>query len=191
MTSTIKYKPTGMKRTERTTSGHSRHEQAMTLTAFFHDQLRDIYWAEKHMVKALGKMKKASFSDELCMAFEDHVQETRQHIVRLEKIFELIGLRPQAKKSEGMCGLAHEAELINSETGEATATRDVGLIFIAQKIEHYEIASYGCLHQLALTLELDEIAGLLESTLSEEKDLDRELTTIAKTHVNYDAMEEV
>lgn len=176
-----------------TTNGHSRHDLATTttLTAFFHDQLRDIYWAEKHLVKALVKMKKASFSDELCMAFEDHVQETRQHIVRLERIFEVMGLKPHTKKSEGMDGLVREVELVIAETGEATATRDVGLIFIAQKIEHYEIASYGCLHQLALTLELDEIAGLLESTLTEEKDLDRTLTTIAKTHVNYDAMEEV
>lgn len=175
------------------TNGHARQEVAQVpmLTNFFYDQLKDIYWAEKQLAKTLVKMKKASFSDELCMAFEDHVEETKQHAVRLEKIFELMGLKPQTKKCEGMEGLAKEAETIIAETEDGTATRDVGLIFIAQKIEHYEIATYGSLHQLALTLELDEIAGLLESTLTEEKDTDRALTTIAKTHVNYDAMEEV
>lgn len=183
-----------MKRTAKSpANGHARQEtgHAPLLTNFFYDQVKDIYWAEKHLVKTLVKMRKASFSDELCMAFEDHLQETKQHIVRLEKIFELLGLRPHTKKCEGMEGLAKEADTIISETEDGTATRDVGLIFIAQKIEHYEIAAYGSLHQLALTLELDEIAGLLESTLLEEKELDKELTTIARTHVNYDAMEEV
>lgn len=178
---------------KRPANGHARQDvtHVPMLTNFFYDQLKDIYWAEKHLVKVLVKMKKASFSDELCMAFEDHLQETKQHIVRLEKIFELMGLKLQTKKCEGMEGLAREAETIIAETEDGTATRDVGLIFIAQKIEHYEIATYGSLHQIALTLELDEIAGLLESTLIEEKDLDKELTTIAKTHVNYDAIEEV
>lgn len=89
-----------------------------------------------------------------------------------------------------MEGLAKEADTIILETQEGTATRDVGLIFASQKIEHYEIATYGCLHQLALTLEMNEIADLLEATLNEEKDADRSLTAIAKTRVNYDAMEE-
>ena len=174
-------------------NGHSPQESTNVplLLNFFYDQLRDLYWAEKHMVKSLAKLRKASFSDELCMAFEDHMQETKQHVIRLEKIFELMGTKPQTKKCDGMEGLAREAETIIAETEDGTATRDVGLIFIAQKIEHYEIATYGSLHQLALTLDLDEIAGLLESTLAEEKDLDKQLTIIAKTHVNYDAIEEV
>ena len=178
---------------KRQVNGHATQQSAQVplLTNFFYDQLKEMYWAEKHMVKSLAKMRKASFSDELCMAFEDHMQETKQHAIRLEKMFELMGLKPQTKKCEGLEGLAREAESVIAETEDGTATRDVGLIFIAQKIEHYEIASYGSLHQLALMLELDEIAGLLDSTLAEEKDLDKQLTTIAKTHVNYDAMEEV
>lgn len=181
------------KPTKRSANGHSGREDSHVslLTDFFTDQLRETYWAEKHLAKALVRMRKATFSDELSIAFEDHLQETKQHIVRLEKIFELMGIRAQGKRCEGMDGLTREADTIIEETTEGTATRDVGLIFGAQKIEHYEIAAYGCLHQLALTLELDEIAGLLDSTLAEEKDTDKNLTTIAKTHVNYDAMEEV
>lgn len=174
-------------------NGHARHETAQPpmLTNFFYDQLREMYWAEKHLAKILVRMKKASFSDELCMALEDHVEETKQHAVRLEKIFELLGVKPLARKCEGMDGLGREADMIIADTEDGTATRDVGLIFIAQKTEHYEIATYGSLQQLARTLELEDVAGLLESTLNEEKDTDRLLTTIAKTHVNYDAMEEV
>jgi ferritin-like metal-binding protein YciE len=178
---------------KRQANGHAGQESMHVplLTNFFYDQLKDLYWAEKHIVKSLARMRKASFSDELCMAFEDHLQETKQHAIRIEKIFEFIGLKPQTQKCEGLECLVIVAETVIAETEDGTATRDVGLIFIAQKIEHYEIAAYGSLHQLALTLELDEIAGLLESTLSEEKDLDKQLTIIAKTHVNYDAMEEV
>jgi ferritin-like metal-binding protein YciE len=160
------------------------------LTDFFNDQLKDIYWAEKHLVKTLPKMKKAASSDDLALSFDDHLAESKQHIVRLEKIFELLGQKPETKKCDGMEGLVKEAEIIIEETREGTATRDVGLIFASQKIEHYEIATYGCLHQLALTLELNEIAELLESTLNEEKEEDKALTSIAKVHVNYDAMEE-
>ncbi len=183
-----------MKRPEKSTAnGHSRQDlvQVPMLTNFFYDQLKDLYWAEKQQAKTLVKMKKASFSDELCMALEAHIEETKQHALRLEKVFGLIGLRPQTKRCEGMAGLTKEAETIITETQDGTATRDVGLIMISQKIEHYEIAAYGSLHQLALTLEFDQVAGLLESTLSEEKEIDKELTSIAKTHVNYDAMEEI
>jgi ferritin-like metal-binding protein YciE len=90
-----------------------------------------------------------------------------------------------------MEGLTREAEALVSNTQEGSATRDVALIFASQKIEHYEIAAYGCLHQLALTLEMHEIANLLDATLAEEKETDKSLTAIAKTQVNYDAMEEV
>lgn len=181
-----------MKRqTKKSTNGNAHDDMHVSmLTDFFHDQIKDIYWAEKHLVKTLPKMKKAASSDELASSFEDHLEESRQHIVRLEKIFELLGHKAQVKKCEAMEGLAKEADSIILETQEGTATRDVGLIFASQKIEHYEIATYGCLHQLALTLEMNEIAELLEATLSEEKDADRSLTAIAKTHVNYDAMEE-
>jgi ferritin-like metal-binding protein YciE len=181
-----------MKRqTKKTGNGNAHNEMHVSmLTDFFHDQIKDMYWAEKHLVQTLPKMKNAASSDELVSSFEDHLQETKQHIVRLEKIFELLGQKPQTKKCDGMEGLAREAGTIIEETQEGTATRDVGLIFASQKIEHYEIATYGCLHQLALTLELNEVADLLGATLNEEKEEDKSLTSIAKTHVNYDAMEE-
>lgn len=181
-----------MKRQTKKTANGNAHENMRVpmLTDFFTDQLKDIYWAEKHLVKTLPKMKKAASSDELASAFEDHLEETRQHVVRLEKIFELMGQKSEAKKCDAMEGLTKEGDSIIEETKEGTATRDVGLIFAAQKVEHYEIATYGSLHQLALTLEYNEIADLLDATLNEEKEADKSLTSIAKTQVNYDAMEE-
>jgi ferritin-like metal-binding protein YciE len=161
------------------------------LTSFFNGQLNDIYQAEKQLVKALPKMKKAASSDKLVLFFEEHLAETKQHIVRLEKLFELIGIKPYSKKSNAMEGLLREAVTIAAETQEGSATRDAALIFISRKIEHYEIACYGSLHQLALTLGMDPVADLLISTLNEEKDADEALSTLAITDVNLDALEEV
>ena len=181
-----------MKRlTKKADNGNAHQDMHVSmLTDFFNDQLKDIYWAEKHLVKTLPKMKKAASSEELASAFEDHLLETQQHVVRLEKIFEIMGNKAEAKKCDGMEGLTKEGESIIEETQEGTATRDVGLIFAAQKVEHYEIATYGSLHQLALTLEFSGIADLLDATLNEEKEADKTLTSIAKTQVNYDAVEE-
>jgi len=181
-----------MKRqTKKPDNGNARQGLHVSmLTDFFNDQLKDIYWAEKHLVKTLPKMKKAASSEELATAFEDHLEVTKQHVIRLEKIFEIMGNKPESKKCDGIEGLTKEGESIVEETQEGTATRDVGLIFAAQKVEHYEIATYGSLHQLALTLEYNEIADLIDSTLNEEKEADKTLTSIAKTHVNYDALEE-
>lgn len=182
-----------MKRHSKKTGNEDSYQNDMhvsMLTDFFNDQLKDMYWAEKQLAKELPKLKKAASSEDLELAFEDHLQESKQHIVRLERIFEMMGLKPETKKCEGMEGLIKEAETIIAETQDGTATRDVGLIFASQKIEHYEIATYGCLHQLALTLEMDEVANLLDATLMDEKEADKGLTAIAKTHVNYDAMEE-
>ena len=181
-----------MKRqTKKTANGNTQQDMHVSmLTDFFNDQLKDIYWAEKHLVKTLPKLKKAASSEELTTAFEDHLEETKQHVIRLEKIFEIMDNKPEAKKCDGMEGLTKEGESIIEETQEGTATRDVGLIFAAQKVEHYEIATYGSLHQLALTLEFSEIADLLDATLNEEKEADKTLTSIAKTQVNFDALEE-
>ncbi|MEP6747306.1 MAG: ferritin-like domain-containing protein [Bacteroidota bacterium] len=160
------------------------------LTEFLHDEIKDIYWAEKHIVTALPKMKKAATSQELKDAFEEHLTVTKTHIERLEKVFELMGAKPQAKKCEAMEGILKEGTSIIEDTEEGTATRDVGLILAAQKVEHYEISTYGGLRQVAATLGLDDVAELLEQTLTEEKEADTKLTEVAEQHVNYDASEE-
>ena len=161
------------------------------LKDFFEDELKDIYWAEKHIVKALPKMQKAATSEKLQQAFEEHLQQTQTHVERLEQVFEILGKKAQAKKCDAMAGILEEGNGIIGETEKGTATRDVGLILSAQKVEHYEIATYGGLNQLAITLGLVEVAGLLEQTLQEEKETDVLLTEIAATDVNYAAAEEV
>jgi len=161
------------------------------LEEFFHDELKDIYWAEQHLVKTLPKMKQAASTQELQDAFEEHLQVTKTHVERLEQVFDLLGHKAQAKKCEAMEGLTKEGESIIEETEEGTATRDVGLIMAAQKVEHYEIATYGGLTTLAKTMGRDDIAGILHSTLEEEKAADISLTEIAENDVNYQASEEM
>ncbi len=160
------------------------------LQEFFSDGIKDIYYAEKHIIKTLPKMMKAATSPELKQAFQEHLDVTKTQVTRLESVFELLGKKPQAKKCEAIEGITKEGESIIEDTEEGTATRDVGLIMAAQKVEHYEIASYGGLAQLATTLGLDEVAGLLNETLEEEKEADTMLTGIAENDVNYSAAEE-
>ncbi len=160
------------------------------LKTFFVDELKDIYWAEKHLVKTLPKMQDAATSTQLRQAFADHLVTTNTQVSRLEQVFEMMGEKAQAKKCDAMAGITEEGEGIISETEKGTATRDVGLILAGQKVEHYEISTYGGLHQLALTLGLDEVAAILETTLAEEKEADKLLTEIAENGVNYEAAEE-
>ncbi|HET6540089.1 MAG TPA: ferritin-like domain-containing protein [Chryseolinea sp.] len=160
------------------------------LLSFFVDEVKDIYWAEKHLIKALPKMKKAATSPELQEAFEAHLQQTQEHVTRLEEVFNLIGEKAQAKKCDAMEGLIAEGEKVIEHTEDGSATRDVGLIVSAQKVEHYEIAAYGGLAQLAKTLGRDDIKELLGTTLSEEKHADELLTEIAESNINYEASEE-
>ena len=160
------------------------------LKDFFEDELKDIYWAEKNIVKAFPKMQKAATSEKLQQAFEEHLQQTQTHVERLEQVFEILGKKAQAKKCDAMAGILEEGNGIIGETEKGTATRDVGLILSAQKVEHYEIATYGGLSQLAITLGLVEVAVLLEQTLEEEKETDALLTEIAESDVNYAAAEE-
>ena len=157
---------------------------------FFIDELKDIYWAEKHLATSLPKMQKAATSKQLANAFEKHTEETKTHIQTLEKVFELLGEKPVAKKCDAMAGLLEEAKSIIEDTVAGTATRDVGLILAAQKVEHYEIATYGGLTQLAKTLGMQDVAALLGKTLGEEKAADEKLTDIAENDVNYEASEE-
>lgn len=160
------------------------------LREFFVDELKDIYYAEKHIAKTLPKMKKAATSPELQQAFEDHKAMTLQQVARLEQVFELLGEKARGKKCEAIEGITKEGEGIIEETEKGTATRDVGLILAAQKVEHYEISTYGGLAQLAKTLGENEVADLLGQTLEEEKQTDVLLTGIAENSVNYQAAEE-
>jgi len=160
------------------------------LNELFLDSIKDIYWAENHLIKVLPKMQKAATSAELAAAIGDHLQETIIHATRLEQVFELLGEKVQAKKCDAMEGLAKEGESIVESTEPGTATRDVGIILASQKVEHYEIATYGGLTQLAKTLGLDDVAELLGQTLGEEKLADEKLTTIAEENVNYTAADE-
>lgn len=160
------------------------------LQKFFIDQLKDIYWAENELLKGLTNMKKASTTEELEDAFDNHYKQTERHIQRLEKVFKLIGRKAQGKKCEAMEGLLKEGKSIIDETEEGSITRDAALIVAAQKIEHYEIATYGGLVQLALTMGLQRAAELLDKTLQEEEETDERLTDIAEGHINIDAEKE-
>ncbi|RYY36032.1 MAG: ferritin-like domain-containing protein [Sphingobacteriaceae bacterium] len=160
------------------------------LNELFVDELKDIYWAEKHLAKALPKMAKAATSDELRAAIETHKQETDNHVTRLEDVFASIDEKASAKKCDAMEGLLKEGEGIIEDTEDGSITRDVGLISAAQKIEHYEIASYGTLRTLAATLGYDEAAELLTATLEEEKKTDDLLTQLAEAGINQTAKSE-
>jgi len=175
----------------KTTSGKaSTSGSSKLLNKFFVDSLKDIYWAEKHLVKALNKMQKNATSQDLKSAFEEHRTVTEQHVQRLEQAFEQLGLKASAKKCEAMAGLTTEAEDIMEETKDDTMTRDAALIMAAQKVEHYEIATYGGIVTLAKTLGHTEVADLLAQTLQEEKDTDAKLTQIAESTINVEAAEE-
>ncbi|MDB5272412.1 MAG: ferritin-like protein [Chitinophagaceae bacterium] len=158
------------------------------LKEFFMDSLKDIYWAEKHLTKAIPKMVKAATTDELKDAFKEHLEVTQGHVARLEKVFELLGKKATAKKCDAMEGITREAESIIAETEQGSYTRDAALIMAAQKVEHYEIATYGSLVHLASTLGENEISSLLKSTLNEEKETDQALTALAENTINQAAL---
>jgi ferritin-like metal-binding protein YciE len=164
--------------------------QESALNELFLDELKDIYWAEKHLAKALVKMAKAATSDELRQAIETHQGETENHITRLEDVFESVGEKATAKKCPAMEGLIEEGQEIIKDTEDGSLTRDAGLISSAQKVEHYEIASYGTLKTLAATLGYTEAAEILDATLQEEKKTDELLTQIAESAINQGASNE-
>lgn len=160
------------------------------LEKYFTDSLKDIYWAEKALTKALPKMKNAATTEQLQSAINEHITQTAEHVKRLEQVFELLGQKPQAKKCDAMEGLIKEGESIVEETEKGSMTRDVGIIMAAQKVEHYEIATYGGLVQLATTMGQDEAASILAQTLEEEKQTDQGLTEIAENDINWEAEQE-
>ncbi len=181
-----------MKNDNKNKKGSQQREQAKEslLEKFFTDQLKDIYYAEQQLTKALAEMQKAASTEELEDAFEEHIRQTERQIKRLEKVFKMIGAEPEGKKCEAMDGLIREAKSIISDTKEGSMTRDAALIIAAQKVEHYEIASYGGLAQLAVTMGLDQAAALLEKTLDEEEQTDKKLTDIAESYINMEAEDE-
>ncbi|WP_236264242.1 ferritin-like domain-containing protein [Dysgonomonas sp. Marseille-P4677] len=157
---------------------------------FFIDELKDIYWAEQHLLEALPKLQKASTSKQLAMAFEKHAKETQKQIKKVEQVFEILGEKAEPKKCEAMEGLLKEADSIIEDTDKDTFTRDAGLILAAQKAEHYEIATYGTLRIFARHMGHEEVEKLLEEILQNEKGTDAYLTKIAEDSVNERAMKE-
>jgi ferritin-like metal-binding protein YciE len=176
--------------TPKTVAGKTGKMEDSEFHEFFVDELKDIYWAEKHLVKALPKMQKAATSPGLAAAFEKHTQETQQHIDTLEKVFELLGEKAQAKKCDAMAGLLEEANGIIEDTDKGTMIRDAGLILAAQKVEHYEIATYGTLRVFAANMGHTDVQELLSGTLENEKATDVALTELAETSVNAPAAAE-
>ena len=157
---------------------------AENLKELFVEELKDIYDAEKQLVKALPKMAKAAESDDLRTAFEEHLEITRMQVGRLEEVFKLLGMAARGKTCEGMKGLIEEGQEAMEELEGSTL--DAALIASAQKVEHYEIATYGTLATFAEVLEMEEAKELLGQTLEEEKEADEKLTGIAG-QINFEA----
>lgn len=166
----------------------AKSSAAEKLRALFVDSLKDIYWAEKALTKAIPKMAKNATSAKLTAGLTSHLVETEGQISRLEQVFKLIGEKAVAKKCDAMDGLIEEGKSIMEET-EVGPVRDAGIIAASQKIEHYEIATYGTLTAWAKTLGETEVAELLWTSLNEEKDADRSLTEAAYHDINFDAVD--
>jgi ferritin-like metal-binding protein YciE len=174
---------------ERSISGKKASMKSSQLMELFEDGLKDLYWAENALVKAIPKMIKNATSEELHKALTSHLEQTKEHVTRLEKIFSLIDVKVQAKKCDAMEGLIEEASGIMEECEEGSM-RDAGIISAAQKAEHYEIATYGTLRQFAETMDLNEVEKLLATTLQEEKEADLKLSEVAMEAINVEAAEE-
>ena len=160
-----------------------------TLKTLYINELKDLYNAEGQLLKALPKMAKAAASDELQEAFEKHLEQTKAHVDRLEEVFEDIGEKPKGKTCKAMKGLIEEGSEILKEDGEESVI-DAGIIVAAQKVEHYEIASYGSVRTFAQLLGKDRSADLLQRTLDEESEANEVLNKLAEDIVNPEALME-
>jgi ferritin-like metal-binding protein YciE len=196
-TTASKKKTAASKKTSKTTSMGSRRQSNTNMKSdmtmlkeLFIDELKDIYWAEKHLTKALPKMMKAASNEELKNAFDEHLAVTENQIGRVEEVFDMLDIPAKAKKCEAMEGLVRESQNLMDELPKGTSARDAGLIISGQKIEHYEIAAYGSLVQLAKTMGENDIAELLQETLDEEKNADELLTELAVSSININAENE-
>ncbi|HEV8543902.1 MAG TPA: ferritin-like domain-containing protein [Verrucomicrobiae bacterium] len=159
-----------------------------TLKDLYLDELRDVYDAENQLTKALQKMAKSATNEELKGAFEHHLEQTQEHISRLERVFEELGEKAKGTKCEAMKGLIEEGKRMMEDSADEDV-RDAAMIAAAQKVEHYEIATYGTLRTYAEMLGHDDQADLLQETLDEEKDTDENLTELAISCVNLEAEE--
>jgi ferritin-like metal-binding protein YciE len=157
-----------------------------TLDDLFEDTLKDIYYAENKILKALPKMAKAAHSTELKAAFQKHFKETEGQVARLGKVFQLIDVAPKGKKCEAIEGIIAEGAEIMKEF-KGTPALDAGLVSAAQAVEHYEMARYGTLKRWALQMGLNEAVRLLDQTLTQEKDTDEALTELADSAINEHA----
>jgi len=158
-----------------------------TLQELYVEELRDLYSAESQLVKALPKMAKAASSDELKQAFQEHLEQTKGHVNRLEQIFDELDESPKGKTCHGMKGLIEEGSEMLDQDGEDSVL-DAGIIAAAQKVEHYEIASYGTVRTFADLLNQDEASRLLQETLDEESETNEKLNSLAEGMVNPEAM---
>lgn len=158
-----------------------------SLESLFLEELKDIYHAEKQLVKALPRMAKGASSPELKRAFTQHLKETEGQVQRLERVFRDLDMTPRAKKCEGMAGLVEEGKEILREDGE-DAVIDAALIAAAQRVEHYEIAAYGCLRTYAQLLGYSQAERLLQQNLDEEEAADEKLSALAEGGINQAAV---
>ena len=159
-----------------------------TLKDVFVEQLKDLYSAENQILKALPKLAKTASSPELKRAFEEHLEQTEGQVERLDQVFKLLGVPAKGKKCEGMAGLLEEGKKVMEEDAEPSVM-DAALISAAQKVEHYEIASYGCLCTYAEMLGYDQVHDLLGQNLEEEEVTDEKLTELAESVINIEAEE--
>jgi ferritin-like metal-binding protein YciE len=160
-----------------------------SLETLFVEELRDVYNAENQLVKALPKMAKAAKSEELKQAFQEHLEQTKGHVQRLEEIFEELGKPAKGKTCKGMKGIVEEGSEVLEQDGE-DAVLDAAMIAEAQKVEHYEIATYGTLRTWAEMLDETDAADLLQQTLDEESETNEKLTELAESSVNVEAQRE-
>ena len=160
------------------------------LKDFLVDELKDIYFAEHEIFKGLTKMKDAATSEKLKKAIDLHYNQTETQIVRLQEVFGLFDEKPAKKKCEAIIGILKEGDDILEDTEEGTMTRDAAIIIASQKVEHYEIATYGSLAELARTIDREDVAEILETTLTEEKETDVSLTVLAVDKINEEAAQE-
>jgi len=173
----------------RTAAAVSRTPEAEgALKELFISEMKDIYWAELHLVKALPKMVDSATAIELKHVINNHLTQTKNHVIRLERAFESIGEKAEAVKCEAMAGLLKEAEQLVDETKKGTEVRDVAIISAAQKVEHYEIATYGTLKSIAATLGFTDAETIFSATLEEEKGADAMLSLVAENCINEGAL---
>jgi ferritin-like metal-binding protein YciE len=172
-----------------TKSGRSKGFESQEMHKLFESQLKDIYWAEKELTRFMPEVVNEVTSQELIDVLEEHMELTKKQVQRLDKIFSLLGSKPQAEKCEAMAGLVKEAEKV-IESSQQGVIRDAFIIGAVQKVEHYEMAAYGTLKSMATIIGEYEISSLLGETLEEEKDADMNLTDIAENIVNVEASRE-